>query len=613
MRRASRPGVERDAGFSLVEVIVSLVLLGIVATAALYFFIEGTRTTSHLQRTQNAVAVANEAMERAYAVEPRDSLAVPGTPTIVVGRTQASVEAAWATAAALGLEGVADTYPIWDSTATASSTPVLPVTYTRYHSTQTYAVSILVGTCFRDSDDLTTNQVCTRLPGVTADPGDAGTPAGKVRMLRILAIVTWQPLAGECTVGTCSYQLSGLMDRSDDLEWNQVFTPVAVDDYASFVQGESRGINVMANDLIGPLRSGPVTILSGPASGQGTVTVSTNGTITYTAPANASGIFTFTYRLKDARGAVSGPGTVYITLPPQSADDTARVLFGGTTPIAVTGNDIGSPVSLTIVGGPNHGSASVSGLNISYTPSINSGTDSIGYTYKDGSGQVSPQATLTILIDSLTTQDRLIELPARVAPTDEWTALRDTLIAGNNNLGDIRIAIVGPAPSAGTVRVDGVAYTKTGAGDFSSAGTNIDYSPPLNTIGEFGFGYVLTRVSSGSTSAPKTMIVRMLPVATADTIPGRLATDGTREIQVGSNDRPTVFGGSTNVTVVLGAMSTGTCGATFPASQKRLTAGVIQVVTPGNGDANCSFQYTLVGAGSLSGLRSGPVTVSFSY
>ena len=601
----------RDDGFTLIEVIVALVLLGIVATAALYFFISGTRTTTHLQRSQNAVTVANEAMEMAYAVEPRDATAVPGTPSIVLGRTQASVTDAWTAAAALGIEGVADTYPLWDPTASASSAPALPLTLTREHSGMTYEVSLLVGSCFRSSSVISPDQPCTRLAAYTGDPGDAGTPNGMVRMLRVIAVVTWESTAGECPEASCTYQLSGLMDRSGDLKWNQVIDPIAVDDFEIFTQGESRLISVLANDLIGPVSINPVFLLSSPAAG--TATADADGKVRYTAPATGSGIYTFTYRIKDARGTPSDPATISVSVPPQSTADNASVFVGQPAVLGVTANDNGTPASVEIVTPPSRGTVSISGLNVIYT-GTSAGTDSFVYHYTDTSGQVSPDATVTLLVETFTVQDVVVDVNARGGATpDEWTPITAALLGSNVNPADLRVVVVGPAPTSGTLRVGGAAYNGTLPGHQSAPVATVEYNPARNVVGEYTFQYRLQRVSSGALSDVRTVTIRVVPVATADTISTRLTHNGTRDIQIGANDRPSVFGGTTNTTVELGAI-TCNAGQSVRFGTHNLGAGVVRVILPSsNPTRTCRFEYTIAGTGTLSGLRSGPVTVTFQY
>jgi prepilin-type N-terminal cleavage/methylation domain-containing protein len=65
--RESAPA--RDAGFTLVEVVWALFLLGIIAMASLGLFLKGMTSVAHMQRQQAAVSLANSAMDAARSVD----------------------------------------------------------------------------------------------------------------------------------------------------------------------------------------------------------------------------------------------------------------------------------------------------------------------------------------------------------------------------------------------------------------------------------------------------------------------------------------------------------------------------------------------------------------
>ena len=602
--RVMRPLQDDESGFTLIEVVVSLVLLGIVATASLYFFLEGTRTTSHLQRSQNAVAVANEAMERAYGLDPKDKIGTT-TPSIVVGRAQADVVAAWSTASGLGAEGLAQSYALWDPTATSSTAAALPVKYTTEHSGQTYNVTTLVGSCFRARNTVATDQTCQKLPGYASDPGDAATPAAMVRMLRITTLVTWEPTAGECTGGLCSYQLSGLVDRSGDLKWNQVVEPVAVNDFENFVINEpQREIKVLANDLMGPVGSNPVQVLSTPA--QGTLTAPTGaGVLKYTVPPNASGIFTFTYRIKDARGAQSDPGTVTLTIPPQSSNDSVRVMAGQSNPIDILANDLGTKATVAVTAAPGRGSLTISGTAVSYKPNagVTSGTDSFTYTYTDPSGQVSPPATVTVKIDNIAIQDRTIAI-THSATLPQWTDLTPMLTAGNTDLATMRVIIAGPKPADGTLQVDGATYTS----GTSAPGAVVRYDP-ANKVGTYTFQYALAR-TDGSVSAARSVTIQVFPSATPEDVGSFKRNTKTvfdPVARLGANDFP-VVGGASATEIVLGAPSAN-CGS-FSTSSGTTYYNAPDVAR-NSSPKSCSATYTIQGVAPNQMLASPPVTFTW--
>ena len=99
MRRLHR---HPDEGFSMIEVIVAIVILGIVASSALWFFINGMQTSSNLDRQQTAVSIATSAMEQTFVVRPSKS-PVAGVSGLVVGRSATAVNAAF-TAVGPGLK-----------------------------------------------------------------------------------------------------------------------------------------------------------------------------------------------------------------------------------------------------------------------------------------------------------------------------------------------------------------------------------------------------------------------------------------------------------------------------------------------------------------------------
>lgn len=627
--RTSRCGRRQSAddGFSLVEVIAALVILGMVATASAYFFISGTRTSTHLQRTQNAVAVANEAMEMAFAVEPRDSLAVPGGLTnLAVGRTKAEVDAAWAAAAAVGAEGLDQTYPVWDSTAVDTTADVLPLTMDRTYSGQKYDVTLLVGTCFRYANNTGTDEDCAKLPGFSADPGD--NPAGVInqvaRMLRVIALVTWDAKLGECPGDVCFYQLSGLIDRNQDIRWDTSLSPVAVDDSAPFDRtalgaATSIEINVLLNDTYGRLASFPVRIESQPAAGCGWDAVAdpTTGTVTYTYTTNpGSGICTFTYSLKDGQSTISrNEGTVTVSVLPVAVDDVANVTSGVAATIDVTGNDNGSYAGLEVTTAPAHGTTSVSGLNIIYTADDTYvGEDSLGYKYTDTSNQVSPEATVDIHVASFPVQDWAVPVAGRPVGPEVWTPIHGIIMTGIPAPADYVINIVGARPTAGILQVDGSATAVTG--------TLVTYSPPAATVGTYSFQYSLTRIASGWTSAPKTvtLIVGPVPVLTAvaDAF-DNVNDNGSRAMRIGANDTPTTFPSATvrvDFTQPIRTSNGNACGSiSTTQTAADLEAGQLQVKTPDlsyRTNWACTFTYTLVGRGTLNGLSSGPVTVTYT-
>jgi hypothetical protein len=156
----------------------------------------------------------------------------------------------------------------------------------------------------------------------------------------------------------------------------------------------------------------PVTVTISSAPSHGTITaISDTGaaaaqTITYTASVGYAGPDSFVYSMTD--GVSTDTATVTITVqPPQANDDAVSIANGTATSINVLANDQGfaDPATVTITGGPSHGTATVSGspgnksaIRINYTPTTGyAGTDSISYQVDDGFNSDSATVSITVL------------------------------------------------------------------------------------------------------------------------------------------------------------------------------------------------------------------------
>ena len=440
----------RDEGFSLIEVIVAIVIIGIVASSALWFFINGMQTSSNLQRQQAAVSIATSAMERSFTFDPRTGVAT-GASGLVEGRSSSAVATAFSDLSGLGVDGVASTYPLSDP---AGGVPALPISETVSRAKVDYTVYTLVGSCYRTATTSGADQDCEKVAGYSDEP--AAVPVGKVRMLRVVVAVTWNSIGDECN-GVCSYDVSTLVDPSLDLEWNRVIEPVAVEDTFSFAPGDpATTLDVLDNDVLGSVPSYPVSIVSGLPAGTGSLsTPSSDGTIVYTPPAAVkgtwvSGIFPFTYRVRDARGQTAQT-TVSLYLQPQSADDSFDAYLGLSQVFDVTANDLGSPVEVTIVTPPVRGSIAVSGTQVTYTPT-SKGPDRFTYTFSDASDLISGPADVQITVQAVSAVDVTVPVTFRTNsdPGAGWQDVSAEL-RGSQDASARVIVTEKPTPSSGSI------------------------------------------------------------------------------------------------------------------------------------------------------------------
>jgi prepilin-type N-terminal cleavage/methylation domain-containing protein len=349
-RRARR--VRVDGGFTLVEVIVSLVLLAMVAVAVLGLFVGGMKDVAGLDRRQIAVAFAGQTMELVRTVSAvRDS---SGNSTLTAGRTHAAVDAQWTAAAGADLS---QTDEAWDTTATGSATPSVPLTSTRTVGGVTFTSTNLVGTCWRPAAGGT----CVRA---------ASKVASSVLMYRVIVSVTWSEGAGtSCSASTCSYALASLVDPGSDPEFNVNATnatwpapPVVTT--LSKATSMNRPLTV---DLASAVTSGatPLTATTGTVTQGATASVLPNTTTVTVTP---------------APGYVSGADvTVPFTVTDPYGQSTASTLTVHVNAALTAGS-----FALTVP----HGWWVWRDLS----PYVSGGTGTVSYTV----GSASPSATVTL-------------------------------------------------------------------------------------------------------------------------------------------------------------------------------------------------------------------------
>lgn len=594
-------GPQDDEGFTLVEVIVSLALLTVAATAALYFFVGGTRAVTHQQQSQNAVVVANEAMELAYSVGAKVSSNTSG---LLVGRTKADVQAAWASVATEGLEGYANTYPGWDPAATAATggddgteDDAVKLWKTSELNNLDYTALTLIGPCYRSKSAV--DAPCGKVG--TVEP--TSVPTGYMRLMRVMVQVTWQ--SQSCPEDGCSYQVASLIDPSTDLTWNNTTRPIAVDDDAVVDVGKSLPIEVLKNDILGVVVANPVRLESPPAAGAGTATVQTDGQIFYVAPTNASGIKTFTYSLKDQSGRESNDATVRVRVMPKAVDDAASTSAKTPVTIPVTANDLGSPKTVTIVQKPAWGSATVSGTSIVFNPGNQFGTVTLRYKYADADLLESNEATVTINVSQWAppkVQDLTVAIPATV----NGSKLDLNMLGLTGNPTNYLVEVMSVTANQGRLFVGAGAYNASN----NRIGTSISYEQQGNVLGIWTFQYRVTTPDQSVQSEVKTVTLKIMPVAQPDSFKN-MKRNSTVDLAIGANDAPMNYGGTVQLTPTMSSIdcTNNVKNASFPTQQNNFQNGILRFTTPG-AKSTCTFTYTLQGKGAYTDLVSAPVTVT---
>lgn len=152
--------------------------------------------------------------------------------------------------------------------------------------------------------------------------------------------------------------------------------------------------------------------------------------------------------------------------PPVANPDTAETLDGQAVTVNVTNNDTGDITSIAISTPPSHGTATVSGTAISYTPATSFvGSDTLQYT-ATGPGGTSAPATVTI----------------NVRPHPVPVAQNVTTVSGKAVVVDLTKDATGgpfttaslasvPPPSSGTTALNGFQMTFTPTTTFEGTAT----------------------------------------------------------------------------------------------------------------------------------------------
>ena len=274
---------------------------------------------------------------------------------------------------------------------------------------------------------------------------------------------------------------------------------VAVSPKANNVTGFSVAFNSPANAV--PLSVAGAYTAAGVASlpAHGSVAVS-GTTINYTPAIGYYGADSFTYTASNTV-ATSPPAIVSVTVntPPPIANPVSASVFNGSTNNPIALNITQSvATSVAVATQATHGTASASGISITYTPATGyAGPDSFAYTASNGGG-TSNAATASITVTPLTAT---ILNPAN-CPSNSPIYACASGPTGNYTFAQNTVSITGGSGSY-TYRW---AETDDGLGTWSTAGTGASFTPTVANV-----------IPQNSSSATYTCTV-------TDTVSGKQAT-----------------------------------------------------------------------------------------
>jgi type II secretory pathway pseudopilin PulG len=185
----ARPG--GDAGFGLLETLISLMLVSIIMTAVTSFFVVGTNAQRRQRETVTATRLAADAMDRVQGIK--------GV-ALSFGRDYATSHAAWTSQPAAVSAYLANTVEKYDNTAAtgAGATATLPTTAgTITADGITYTQRWYLGQCWVPAS----GGSCTSTSSATAVP-----------LYRVVVLITWPDRS--CGTAGCSFVTATLVSSA---------------------------------------------------------------------------------------------------------------------------------------------------------------------------------------------------------------------------------------------------------------------------------------------------------------------------------------------------------------------------------------------------------------
>jgi hypothetical protein len=335
---------------------------------------------------------------------------------------------------------------------------------------------------------------------------------------------TYTPLANFFGIDSFTYTIRDAKGFTDTAKVTLTFTPVndvdARDDTYSTPPGTTLNIQapgVLLNDGDPDTNAehqfpiGGVVPFSGASSKNGTLTVNSNGSFSYTPAPGFSGVDSFKYTITDAAGA-SDTALVTINVvapnsPPNAVDDAASADPSQSVQINVLTNDTdpdGDKLTVVGVGSAANGQASIgAGGVITYQPNPEfAGVDSFTYTISDGRGGTD-SATVRVIV----TGDDLI------ARNDSFTVNEDTI------RNPLDVLFNDSDPQGQNFKVTAVTQSTKGIVEIGLNGVNVLYTPDPGFVGADSFTYTITDTLGATDTATVSVIVQELagpPIASDD-------------------------------------------------------------------------------------------------
>ncbi|HEX7656694.1 MAG TPA: Ig-like domain-containing protein [Sphingomonas sp.] len=282
-----------------------------------------------------------------------------------------------------------------------------------------------------------------------------GSAVGTVTAASATSLTVTTPATGSGAV-TVSVTVNG-QTSTGGTTYTFIDKPIAADKPGIGIAYDSTGTPI---DLSGSISGGPHTSIAiGTAPSHGTTSIA-GDVVTYTPATGYFGSDSFTYTATGP-GGTSNVATVSLTIATPAAPVAADKPGVGVnynsagTPIDLAGSITGVHTSIAIGSAPAHGTTSVAGDVITYTPSAGYyGADSFTYT-ATGPGGTSAPATVGIVVGSPAAPS-VANINGVAVPYGSSGTAIDTSAAISGVHGSIAVA---SGPAHGTTSVAGVIIT----------------------------------------------------------------------------------------------------------------------------------------------------------
>ena len=404
--------------------------------------------------------------------------------------------------------------------------------------------------------------------GLALSISAVGTLAHGSAVINSGTSITYTPTPGYYGADSFSYTISDGSETATATVSVTVATPAAPTANNVSLQSGYDGSGFSATLSAGGVATG-YALASNPSHGSASVSGST---VTYTPTTGYYGNDSFTYTASGP-GGTSGAATVSVTMSTLAAPSANNVSLqssyngSGSANLSASGTTTG----YGLASNPTHGSASISGSTVTYTPTTNYyGADSFTYT-ATGPGGTGAAATVSVNVTN----------PA--APVANNASLTSTY----NGSGSTTLSASGVASGYALA-------TNPSHGSASISGTTATYTPTAGYYGADSFTY--TASGPGGTGAPATVSVTVATPAAPT---------------VGNVSLSSSYNGSGSTALSPSGVYSSLAVASGPAHGSASISGTTATYTPASGYyGSDSFTYTATGPGGTSSPATVGVTVA---